>query len=541
MTNPNASENFSRSTRPADRIFPIDLDAMRTEAGWFETPRWPCSVAEVAELQRIWWQAVLDFVLESGPGIERDAVILGVTAIIARTVSLAEIAFALECAEAAGMDLVGGPPETDYLRGNWTGSSIPQDNEPDTKRIVAARHPLIRSILSTHRFAPTWKILYRLAAHQGKVIAHNDLLFPMARASGIPMVFDDAGAMFNKIRQTYSSNPAKDQAGELAQALTDRMVNATTIGDPYRTRLNNLVHARLSRILQVTLGDMQATQQAKLPDLIWGSTGSQYAARAIAIEILNRGGETRFFPHAGTASMVHKPLTLALGELAVSSTFVMETQTAAAHEEMTEACQIIAPLHKTNIVGADGNKAFLNLPLKRQSSPRKRPKVVYVGTPSRGTSGNGSKGLPEVIFLDWQFRLVRFLNTLPIDLICKPHPGGYFSGQQHPIEKFAATDYGRFEALMEQTDVFIFDGCMTTTIWEALCTDRRLVFFDLGAYRFHKAADAMFKRRTSIIKATYDDGNRPHFDPEVAKAAILDNSAIDPSEFQRALIGDAAK
>jgi hypothetical protein len=538
MSNLNASEVSGPSARPADRIFPIDLDAMRTEAGWFEAPRWPCSVAEVAEIQRIWWQTVLDFVLESGPGIERDAIILGVTAIIVRTVSLAETAFALECAEAAGMDLVGGPPETDYLRGNWTGPGIPHDNESDTKRIVAARHPLIRSFLSTRRFAPTWKIPYRLAAHRGKVIAHNDLLFPMARASGIPMVFDDAGAMFNNIRQSYSSNPVEDQAGQLAQALTDRMVNATAIDDPYRTRLNNLVHARLSRILQVTLSDMQATQKAKLPDLIWGNTGSQYAARAIAIEILNRGGETRFFTHAGTASMVHKPATFALGELAVSSTFVMETQAAAEHEEMSEACQIMAPLHKTKIIGASGNKAFLNLPLRRQGSTRKRPKVIYVGMPSWGAHGYGSKGLPEVIFLDWQFRLVRFLNTLPIDLICKPHPGGYFSGQQHPIENFTSTDYGKFEALMEQTDVFIFDGCMTTTIWEALCTDRKLVYFELGAYQFYKAADAMFQRRASIIKATYDDDNRPHFDPEAARAAILDNSAVDPSEFQRALIGD---
>jgi hypothetical protein len=523
-----------------DRVLPIDLDAMKTKDGWFEAPSWPCSVTEIGALHAGWWRTLLDVILESAPGVERDAILLNTSAIISRTTPLLDTAFALEQAEAKGMCLAGGPPEIDYLRGDWADNSIPHDTVPDTKGIVAARHPFIRSILSTRRFTPMWKIPFRLAMHQGKVVAHNDLLFPMARACGTPMVFDDAGAMFNGIRRSYQGNPPEDQVSSLAKTLTNRLVGSTPIGEPYRSRLSKLVLAKLSRILRITLRDVQATRQAKLPNMIWGSTGSHYAARAMAIEILRRGGETRFFTHAGTASMTYNPVVLALSELAASSTFVLETPAVAEQEEMVEACQLTAPLHKTRIIGTSGNKGILNLPLRRQGRAGKRAKVVYVGTPSRGFGGMGPKAMPEVIFLDWQFRLVKFLNSLPIDLICKPHPSGYFSGQRHPLESIATTEYGKFEALMESADVFIFDGCMTTTIWEALCTDRRLVYFDLGIFRFLRAAEAMLRRRSRVISPTYDDGNRPQFDPNEVEAAVLDTAPVDPTEFQRALIGETA-
>lgn len=540
MTELNPPKIKAPSVGSVDRLLPIDLDAMKIEGGWFEAPSWPCSVTEIGALHDRWWRALLDFVLESAPGIERDAILLSASAIISRTTTLLETAFALERAEALGMCLVGGPPEVDYLRGDWKGSNVPRDAVPDTKGIVAARHPFIRSILSTRRFTPVWKIPFRLAKHRGKVVAHNAILFSMARECGTRMIFDDAGAMFNGIRQSYRGNPPEDQVVGLAEALTDHMIGSTPIGEPYRSRLSDLAYAKFSRILQITLRDVYATRQAKLPNMIWGGTGSHYAARAMAIEILRRGGETRFFTHAGTAGMTHKPTILALGELAVSSTFVLETQAVAGQEEMAEVCQIIAPLHKTRIIGASGNKAILNLPLRRQGRARRQPKVVYVGTPSRGFGGMGPKAMPEVIFLDWQFRLVKFLDSLPIDLICKPHPGGYFSGQHHPLENIANTEYGKFEELMAETDVFIFDGCMTTTIWEALCTDRRLIYFDLGLFRFNRAPEAMFRRRSWVIRTSYDDQNRPHFNPHEVEAAVHDRAPVDPTDFQRALIGETA-
>jgi hypothetical protein len=516
---------------------PIDLDAMRTDDGWFEAPSWPCAIDEIKALHDGWWRALLDFVLECAPGDDRDAVLLSVSATITRTIPLVETALALERADALGMRLVGGPPEVEYLRGVWKGAEVPQYAEPDTKAIIAARHPFIRCILSTRRFTPVWKIPLRLAMHQGKVVAHNNLLFAMARDEEPSLVFKDSGSLFNGIRKSFQSDPLEDQVANLARSLTDRLIGPTPIGEPYRSRLNDLVNAKLSRILRITLRDIQAVRQAKLPNLIWGNSGSQYAARVMAIEILRRSGETRFFTHAGTTGMIHKPNAFVLAELAVSSTFVLETQAAAEQKEMTEACRTVAPLQNTRIIGGGGNKTILNLPLNRRGSEQARSKVVYVGMPSRGFMRHGLTALPEVSYLDWQFRLTKFLLTLPIEFINKPHPGGYFSGQKHPLEQIAKTSYARFEEVMEQADVFLFDGYATTTIWEALCTDRRVVFFDLGMHKFHQAVEPIFQRRCQIVRTTYDNHNRPIFDPGEVEAAIFDRRAIDASEFRNRLIG----
>jgi len=257
----------------------------------------------------------------------------------------------------------------------------------------------------------------------------------------------------------------------------------------------------------------------------------------MALEILQRGGETRFFTHAGTASMVHKPLSLTLGELAVSSTFVVPTQVVAKQEEMLELCKTVAPLRRTKIIGANGNKDILDLPLKRTGARGRRAKVAYVSAMSSGAIANGEKGLPDVIYLDWQFRLAKYLSTLPIDTVFKPYPGGYFHGQRHPVENVAKTDYRRFEEMMGEVDVFIFDFCETTTIWEALCTDRKVIYLDLGLQNFYRAVAPMMARRCHIVPAIYDEWNRPSFDPDELEMAIFDQRPIDPREMQEMQIG----
>jgi len=135
--------------------------------------------------------------------------------------------------------------------------------------------------------------------------------------------------------------------------------------------------------------------------------------------------------------MVEMIIPIALGKLGVASTFVLETRAVAEQKEMQEICRILSPLQKVRTIGCGGNKDLLKLPLKRTGARGKRSKVVHVGTLSDGFIRNGIKALPDVIYLDWQFRLVRFLQTLPIDPVCKPHPGGYFRGQQHPLDTMA--------------------------------------------------------------------------------------------------------
>lgn len=519
------------------RRSPIDLDAMRHGDGWREAPVWPCTIPEIRSIQDGCWRAMHNFLREQEPGEERDAVLLGVSLIMTRIIPLVETAYTLQQAEEKDLDLEGGPPEVDYLRGNWRDQEVPTDAISDTKDIMKARHPLVRNILSSRHLMPVWKIPFRLAFARGKAVAHNQLMFDMARRDNVSLAFFEAGSAFFSIRRRYSKVADQDRVDSLSVLLARRLIAEASIAQPYRERLMDLVVAKTTRILKQCFNDMAAMQKARLPKLLWGNTGAQYAARAMAIETLRRGGETRFFTHAGTSATMYLPYTMSLQVLAVSSDFVLETDKAANQPEMREIIKANANIQKSRIIGGYGNNSILKLPLTSDRGHARRPKVLYVGTPSRGFIRHGIKALPEVIFLDWQIRLANFMNSLPIDFLCKPHPSGYFGRQRHPIEREAPADYRRFEELMEDADVFLFDSCITTTIWETLCTDRKVIYFDLGLFTLNSQIDPMFCRRCHVIETTYDEDNRPHFDPDEVNTAIFDRREIDAGEFHGMLVG----
>jgi hypothetical protein len=529
---------------PADNhigdVVPIDLDAMMRRDDGPTALRWPVSTAEMRVLQTAWRGAYLSFVVGLPPGLDQDSALLGYASIITRTIPLAEAAQTLEHADRQGMSLIGGPAEIDYLRGLLPDDEIPDGPVDELDSINAARHPLVRSVLSTRHLASIWKMPLHFAAPTGKAVAHNQLLFDMTRREGQRMVFHDAGSLLNRCRRLHTADPSEDDVELLAQRLTDCLVQSSGIVEPYYSRLARLVKVKLRRILRQTIADVLIMRQATLPSILWGNSGGQYAARAMAIEVLRRGGETRFFTHAGTTAMVHLTDSVALGEFAVSSTFVVETDTLAEQHELDEARRLIAPIREMEVVGGEGNKKILTLPLKSRRRGRERPRVVYVSAPSRGYTRHGLKAMPEVLYLDWQLRLAEYLARLPIDLVCKPHPGGYFGGRRHPVENVAPTDYGRFEDLIEEADIFVFDSCTTTTIWEALCTDRPVVYFDLDLFRLHQVVAPLFDRRCRVVRVLSDEFNRPVLEPSQVDAAMFDNGPVDPSGFQRLLVGAAA-
>ncbi|MEE9250284.1 MAG: hypothetical protein V3U93_04055 [Alphaproteobacteria bacterium] len=65
------------------------------------------------------------------------------------------------------------------------------------------------------------------------------------------------------------------------------------------------------------------------PRVLWFGTGGYYPARALALEVLRRGGAVTRFSHGG-AGMTDAIEPLVLGELAVSTRFVLPTPELAA-------------------------------------------------------------------------------------------------------------------------------------------------------------------------------------------------------------------
>jgi hypothetical protein len=164
--------------------------------------------------------------------------------------------------------------------------------------------------------------------------------------------------------------------------------------------------------------------------------------------------------------------------------------------------------------------------------------VVYAPTQLLGFRQLLPVQTADVTYLDWQMRVAQALSEMPIELTCQPHPEGLFRGRIHPLEKVATSITGNFDAQLERADVFVFDYPSTTALWEAACTDARIVFIDIGAGKMTPAIGELFRKRACVVTAAHDEANRPQLDHEALRDAVLAPSGpIDPMPLRQLLAG----
>ena len=129
---------------------------------------------------------------------------------------------------------------------------------------------------------------------------------------------------------------------------------------------------------------------------------------------------------------------------------------------------------------------------------------------------------------------------MPVDFVCKPHPGGLQPPPELAPGRDARTVAARFEEAVAEVDLLIYDFPATTTLAVGLCTDRAIVLVDHGTMRFGESHRDAIAARCRIVSATYDDRNRPVVDQDELEAAIFDGPTIvDPGYFRRLFLGES--
>jgi hypothetical protein len=188
-----------------------------------------------------------------------------------------------------------------------------------------------------------------------------------------------------------------------------------------------------------------------------------------------------------------------------------------------------------------GDPIFRRVPATRARKPAgSKPRVVYAPTQLLGFRQLVPAVPPDPVHLAWQMRVAEFLHTLPVDFVCQAHPEGLFGGKTHPLEALVPTRRGNFHAQLQEADVFVFDYPTTTALWEACCTDARIVYLDMGAGRMTPDIARLFAQRAAVLQVTHDEDDRMSFDEAALRNAVLSNTGpADPTAFRRLLAGDA--
>ena len=467
---------------------------------------------------------MLDRAAATDPDQGRALLLCG-HALLSGVGALTEAAFAV-CNEDSSGIVVEGPPEVAFLR-DGGAEPAPTQVVGAAESVPAADRPL-RRVARIASWTPWHRLPRAIAAPWATAVTHNPLLRSTASGNGHAIGFRHGDGWLASIRSELAAASESRPMGDDIASLLAKVGLPPVIEE----RLAKLIARRAAPMLRVAQADLQALKKAPLPQRLWSGSGGYYAARALGLEVLRRGGEVVRFDHGGSTAPIEDPGGLALIELSVSSELVLPT------DELTRyAHSQVLPGFNCAIRGGRGDTTFRSR--ARRNAPTQRPKVVYAPTVVRGFRKASPPNIADQVYLDWQADVAQALATLPVDLILRPHPEGLFRGRPHPLAAIAPLSPHPFETLLAEADVLVFDCAASTTFWEAVCSDRKVIYLDLGTARFVPGLAETLRRRLRIVDVRFDANRRPIADRDVLADAITQPAGSGSDELRQLFAGHA--
>jgi hypothetical protein len=265
--------------------------------------------------------------------------------------------------------------------------------------------------------------------------------------------------------------------------------------------------------------------------LIIGSGGNQLA-RMLSVAVRRNGGTVTGFKHG--EPVFHLWDYSSWLELAVADRFVTYTEASAgALEKIVRAYP--APGHRG--VRCEGMETgmYRDLWLKesRKPLPRKIERVMLVG---KGLENDNriacGLAFPELMQLDWELRIIEILRKAGYAVTYKAHPRGILRGQLQDV--FGADVDVAFEPLhevLDRADCFVFYHTITTTLGEALCTNRPIIYIDGGWEPWLPEMLGPFAKRCRVVPARFDERNRLAIEEERLLDALRREPSAPDMEF----------
>jgi hypothetical protein len=513
---------------------PFDIGTALTDASWRTNPSWPLPLSATREMLRTIYIALASLIID-GDKSGADVLGLAVHRIAASVGALTDAAMLAEAGNRQKIEFTGCNPVLDWFAGKAKGGSPPEYNMADAIP-AAPRFLQLRSAARMVTLNQPGVIFRAFAVPRHTAVFHNSLLRDVAWRGQGAISFRHAGSFLQAARHT--TVPRSDKAIDLASYVGDALFPGLPLGSSYRERLIKLAMPILIKVLAEAERDLEGLSRlAALPNSMWGGSGGYYPARALALAIQRRGGTATFFDHGGCSGMFAWTEAFQLAELWPANCFVTMTSKTA---RLVEETAVASPLghRRPKIVGHDGDPDFAAIsPLPRAPRSRRR-KVIYPLGPFYGFRQWFPPLLPDPVYYQLMMRLIEALNSLPIDLVCKPRPE---QGRNHPAEVIGATDYRLFEDVLPEADTVVFDDVHSTTFWKTLCSDRRVVILDLGYDKFVPEIERLIRSRCRIVPSWADENNIPQFNLDNLADAILGEefSEIDTDPFRRLLAKDS--
>ena len=515
---------------------PFDLAAVGKMPDWRDRLSWPVSHLECCQALAQQYRDLISFICNTENDVLCDVLMLGVNAMMHSVRALTEAALAVQEQSEHGIYLTGDQPELSYLQGD---ESQLRFSVPSSQPFYGPNNRKLRRLVRTASWTSWWRLPATVLAPEAVAVSHNCLLRTVAGETDQRISFRHGDDWLYEIRKESHETETELGLEDITQELFDVLTDIKGLAEPWRGRLRTLIAAQGQKVLSTAVRDIAALRDLKdLPHELWAGTGGYYPVRALSLEVLRRGGRVRRFDHGGGSGFSEERYNSAFAEYVVSSEYIVETPHVARMVDETMATQLIKKVRQVKITGHHGDPTF-PVPQYPPRPAGRRRRVAYVTTALIGFRQVYPPVLPDPVYLDWQLRLAADLSALPVDLVCRPHPESLYPGNRHPLADVAPVCKEPFSSMMREIDLFVFDFHSTTTFFKAMCTDRPVVFLDMGRITLSKTGEALIEQRCRIVPVTYDHKNLPQVDPDVLAAVVTGGpEKADPVPIRRVLTGE---
>lgn len=387
--------------------------------------------------------------------------------------------------------------------------------------------PVARTLAWTASWTPWWKMPATLLRPCCTVFNFNPLLAADAKASPERFRYENCELT---LRDAIDSMPAhaptnqlKEKAGELFANVVCNIPVSSDIRDRLIAVLTERSAVLLANIYRVMRG---LADQPDLPENLWAGTGGYWPSRLVGLEAKRRGGIVKRFDHGGNRILRKDLQNTAVVEATVATHVVMFTKETAAWWARQDLSNLLPGGKSVSIESPISRPVKIDRP-KPTAVARDRPRVLYVSGAIRGFRQVIPAAMPDVVYLDFQFRVAEFLSRLPIDLFLRPHPDGLMGGPRHPINAVKPVAEQNFEELLKECDVVVLDSPFSRVIGSALGSSKQVVFLDPGYDYFREDISPVVRERCHVISLTQDDRGRFHFDADQLSASVCSLQSPD--------------
>ena len=261
-------------------------------------------------------------------------------------------------------------------------------------------------------------------------------------------------------------------------------------------------------------------------------TGSGYSARLLSYQFLKSGKTVLRTTHGGDLPFFDDVLNPTI-EFPFASKYIAYGEQAARTLKVAidRRSESEYPFYTRSVIAAGSNfhSRILNrAEIKKNESIRSV--TVVTGCFLGAYRVNPQYALHDVVYMEWQRRLLQMTRKLGYAVISKRHPKGIMSQTKIFTE---CTDNELLNTTMsdveQNTDAYIFDF-QGSAFMEAICTLKPVVLIDIPIRTWRCEARSQISESVSIVPASFNEQNRVVIDEKQLEHALTNPVDINARE-----------